>query len=195
MERACRVLITFAFVLLFAGNVWASTESFTTDTVNSSVSVSNTAPHGNVTGTLALPSETFDLADNATETFDFFTLATSGSAWNKPYDVQATLAFSNPIISGLGTGSGAFSTLYRVISYGTLTWGAEPSLITLPDGNVIQISFPALKGFFGNKVTIEASVTNLGGAPVPLPPSGLLLLSFGPIIVLGNACGKRSNRA
>ena len=189
MERACRVLITFAFILLFAGNVWASPETFTTDPGASSVTVTDTAPYGNVTGTVVLPLETFSLDDNATQTLDFFTLTTSGFALNQSYDVTATLAFSTPPLLGTGSGGGIFYTAIGILSYGTLTW-SEPSPITLADGNVIQISFPDLKGYFGNTVTVEASVTN-----TPEPPSGLLLFSFGPIILLSNACRKWFKRA
>jgi len=146
----------------------------------SSVSVNESAPLGSLKGSLApgLGDLTFDLNVGESKTIDFFTLKASGLAYWAPYSVEATLAFELPDIDAAGTGVGRFSTLFGVISGGTLDWlDSSPDKFTLADGTTIEVAFEeGATIFFGRTVTVHATVTNLGGGSAAVPEPGTLLL-------------------
>lgn len=182
-----KVIITFVLVLCMVGAVWATPVTFTPNVSASSVSVTDNANWGDMKGTLALAATPFTLADNTTQTLDFFTLTATGLAWDKDYTVSATLAFSDPNIAGLGTGGGDFFTFLGLLSAGNLTWDPTtiPDYFTLADGNIVKIDFQ--NGFAigaGNTAMVHAYVTNQGGAAVS-EPATMLLLGLGLIGVAG----------
>jgi len=161
-------------------------------TGGSSVAVHDSAPLGTLTGTLAsnLDNQIFTLADGMTQKVDFFTLTANGLALNSNYTVAATLAFDSPNISATGSGGGNFTTLFGIISGGTLTWNNNslPDVFTV-GGNKISVDFEDLKGF-GNTAMVHAFITNEGGGAAPVPePNTMILLGAG---LLGLAIyGKR----
>ena len=72
MKKTLRILLSFGIVLSIAVNAWATQVTFTPDVFGSSVIVTDTAPLGKLTGTLALSGSGFTLADGAIKTLDFF---------------------------------------------------------------------------------------------------------------------------
>jgi len=150
----------------------------------SSVSVTDLAQLGTLTGTLAgnLDSQNFTLADGMTQKVDFFTLTASGLALNSNYSVAATLAFDVPDISATGSGGGKFTTLFGILSGGTLKWNSNslPDLFTI-GGNVVSVNFEDVTAMgFDNTVMVHAFITNQGGGAAPVPePGSMVLLSSG----------------
>ncbi|UFS71381.1 PEP-CTERM sorting domain-containing protein [Geomonas sp. RF6] len=178
MRKLFRGLVaTLAVGLAFVGSVWATPITFTPDLAGSSVTVSDSAPFGTLTANLVLSPASFTLGDGAIKSLDFFTLSASGLAINRSYTVAATLAFLDPFITATGSGGGVFSTLFGVLSGGTLTWNPAtlPDTFHLADGNVVTVDFENGCAFgFGNTATVHAYITN-DSAPVPEPGTVLLL--------------------
>lgn len=187
MKATLRVLLTLAAVVFLAASAWATPVTFTPNFGVSSVSITNYSDgvpfiEGKMTGNLVLSATPFTLADNGMQTLDFFTLRASGLTFYDKYRVAATLAFLTPDIAGHATGGGIFGTIGGVISAGTLFWdaGTLPDFFTLSDGNVVKINFQdGIAIAYGNSTTtVDAYVTNQGGAAVP-EPSTLMLLGSG----------------
>jgi hypothetical protein len=181
MKATSRILLTLAAVLAIAANVWATPVTFTPDVSGSSVTVTDYAQFGDITGALVLSGDSFNLADNATQTLDFFTLTASRIALVGYYNVEATLAFSTPLIVSQGHGDGFFFTILGIFSTAALVWDntTVPDYFTLADGNKIKIDFENTGAFgVGDTMTVHANVTNLGNVAAVPEPATMLLLGF-----------------
>ena len=178
-------------VLLFSLNsyAWATpVYDITTDSSNSKLIFGGTTLFGSgyLDADLAstLSSTKFDLDDGQSKSFDFFEFNiydAQGFAVGD-FTVEATLAFSQPnIFDVTGSGSGAWLTYSGLVSGGFLTWVNMPSTFTLLDGNKLSIAFDeGIDLFSGSSVMVQATVTNNGGAPAPVPePTTMLLLGSG----------------
>lgn len=122
----------------------------------------------------------FSLAEGETsDWFNFFQVDVT-SRYNLGgggYDVEATLAFSDPGGAVSGSGDGRFYTAFGIISVGTLNWDDAFQTVSLANGT--QYSVELEDGFAivaGTSANVRARVT-LDVAPVPLPASALLLLA------------------
>jgi hypothetical protein len=166
-------------------------------TGGSSVTVTDTASRGDLTGTLAagLDLNSFTLNDGETKTIDFFTLTATGAALNKNYSISAELGFDSPNIAAAGSGAGKFSTFFGILSGGTLAWDAA----TLPDlfivnGNNISVNFEEGSRFgLGDTSMVHAYITNNGGGNAPVPePATMLLMGTGLAGLIGARRKKRA---
>ncbi|MCD4721353.1 MAG: PEP-CTERM sorting domain-containing protein [Desulfobacula sp.] len=145
-----------------------------------------------ITATLAASLSTmanFTLADNASNTIDFFTFAVTGSGIGS-FDLEANLNFDTPDLNAGGDGSGGWGTVTLpwwlgggTYSAGIFSWDNAVQDFTLADGNVVRIAM--LDGFAigaGSDAIVTATITNLGGAPTPAPvpePATMLLFGLG----------------
>jgi len=189
MKKLFFLLSVFLFSL--SSYVWATPVYFATDLSNSSVSLGGTTSSswflgsGTLDATLAssLETTTFTLNDGQSQSFDFFEFDVD--AWGivgGDFTVEATLAFSSPDGADVtGGGSGVWGSAFGLVSGGFLTWVDMPRTFTLLDGNELTISFD--EGIYvspGSSVMIQATVTNNGEAPAPVPePATMLLLGSG----------------
>ncbi|WP_027715158.1 PEP-CTERM sorting domain-containing protein [Desulfuromonas sp. TF] len=194
-----KVLLLLPVLLFSISNfVCATPVYFETDLAGSAVTLSGTTSSGwpgtaTLTATLSpsLASESFTLAEGESYSFDFFefNLDLDGFvlAGGGDFTVEATLGFITPDDADTtGNGNGLWGTVLGVISGGYLTWTDIPRTFTLLDGNELTIDFESgVDIFCGTNTTIQATVTNNGGAPAPVPePSTMILLGAG-LIGLG----------
>lgn len=136
--------------------------------------------------------DNFTLGDFESTTFDFFTFSVTGSGIGS-FSLNSNLHFEAPNIDATGAGNGGWGTInlgfLGTLSGGLFSWqNSSEQTFDLADGNSVSIALD--EGFAivaGSQVTVQATVTNLGGgtaaAPVPEPAtillSGLGLLSMG----------------
>jgi hypothetical protein len=194
-------ILLAATILIFGmvGMANASPIAFVIDGGGSSVTSSDSAALADIKANLVsnLGGTGFTLADGETKTIEFFTLTATGFyAKNKNYTVGATLAFATPKASSSGSGGGSFSTIFGLVSGGTLTW--EPA--TLPDylkdgfGNTFSVNFESGRTLgFGNTATVHAYVTNttVTNTTAPVPEPGTMLLMGVGIAGFGGCNRKR----
>jgi hypothetical protein len=183
------VIIIFLGTLALSGIAGGTPISFDiAGPTDSSVSLSNIHAVGwtNISTSLVngLDNIQFILDDGQNQTFDFFRITVGGVAGFGTADIQATLGFDTPPgVSGSGSGSGGWATLFGRISGGYLNWETQPEVITLAHGDYLNIVFEnILIGGLGNSTVVHATVTAHADPAntVPVPePTTLLLLGSG----------------
>lgn len=118
---------------------------------------------------------------NDVANFDFLTFTSFGYGASD-YSIEATLAFSSPVVKVTGQSIGvlgrAFIPFVGNITGGVLTWTAGvPTSIDFGNGGKATVDFAGgLAVFLGSEVTTQASV-KLDVAEIPLPAAGWLLLA------------------
>lgn len=196
--------------LLVAGAVQAVPIQFEIDGAGSSVDMSGLSicVGCSVTTSLdpGLGSTSFALEQGDSFSFDFFSLAATGSAGAIGGVVSATLAFTLPTV-GSGSGSalaaaGWFNILLGVGGSGGLEFFDQPDDIAFGDGGLFSVSFSGAGdtckgiGLFPNCTLndiVTATVTLLqapgDGGDTPqsaIPePSTILLLALGLLLIAG----------
>jgi len=96
------------------------------------------------------------------------------------FDVEVTLAFSapDPASSSL-SGSGLYATFFGIVSGGGVSWSGSTD-IDFEQGSTLTAELDSGFGLFSGTASTGLTLTGndiVPVAPVPLPASGLLLLS------------------
>lgn len=154
------------------------------DGPSSSVSITNketTLGYTTLTAALVagLDGTQFTLSDGQEETFDFFTLTAAGLGSANAV-INATLAFDLPGgVTAIGNGGVDWFTVWGIVTGTSIEWNRD----SLPDvfyfnGTTISIDFKGVNNIdWGSRVTVQATVTNLGTTPYSVPePSVMMLL-------------------
>ena len=179
-------LLVAAVVGLTSTSAMAATQSFTIDYANSFVNIFQDGQlcFGNcqVSASLAtsLDGLSFDLEEGDGIEFDFIDFETVGRGiGGSQFNIEAQLAFTDPLASAGSTGSGSALTAFGYITAGELFWNdTMPLSVTADNGSVFSLGFEEGRGWLldGNPdYTASATVTLDSVAPVPLP-AGILLL-------------------
>jgi hypothetical protein len=126
-----------------------------------------------VSGLIGTP---IDLGVGDSTTIDLFAFDASGIG-RGVYSIELDLIFDTPDSSLLADGIGRFSTIFGLISGGTLSWSDYDNIITDAAGNSIQVDLQ--EGWtitLCDPAIVHATITNLAeAAPVPEPATMLLL--------------------
>lgn len=194
----CSVILVFGAV----GLAGATPVYF--DVAGGSIALSNidTFPNGWTSLTAAtvpgLSNESFTIADDGTQSIEFFTLSASGLGVGSA-SISASLFFTTPVgLIGSGNGDAEWGTFFGIVSGGVLTWNPNtlPDVITLADGNIVSIDFEdGIEIGLGSTATVHAYISNHGGAsgaPVPEPATMFLMGSGMLCLVAGGS--KRFNK-
>lgn len=82
---------------------------------------------------------------------------------------QATLDLLSPDIDVVGEGEGWAASLFGFLTVGSLQWSDQPLQFSTSAGT-FSVLFHDLKGVaLGKWHTVQATITAIGGAVVPLP--------------------------
>ena len=134
-----------------------------------------------------LDDETFSLGVGDTYTFDFFTVNAAGFIGGAAANVEATLAFDDPMgASATGEGTGAAGFFFGIISGGALTWQTQPGDIVTPGGS-FNVTFSDIADFsildpqLGGVVQATVEVTEIANG-VP-EPGTLALFGLGALLI------------
>lgn len=197
-------LLTGLFLTVTIGMAEATPIYFVVDEDKSSVIVEETSSYnkGSLTASLAKEFSPFTLNDlepsMTSQTFDFFNFTATGDGWlyGGSANISATLVFSEPAgLEAQADGGAEWVTFFGQISFGVLTWDNTtlPDSIKLADENTVSIDFESGVAITcGAPVTVHATVTNLGGAPLSVPePTNMLLIGSGIIGISGIARRKK----
>ena len=180
-------LLVAAVVGLTSTSAMAATQSFTIDYDNSFVHISQDGQRCalgtcEVSASLAtsLNGLSFDLEEGDGIGFDFIQFSPVGRGFGgSRFNIEAQLAFTDPLASAGSTGSGSALTAFGYITAGELFWNdTMPLSVTADNGSVFSLGFEEGRGWLldGNTdYTASATVTLDSVAPVPLP-AGILLL-------------------
>ncbi|MES0810028.1 hypothetical protein ABLO27_11135 [Roseibium sp. SCPC15] len=188
-SKLASLLASLVIAVMTMGGVASASPviNFDIDGPGSSVSTSG-LPGLSASLVPGLGNEMFSLAQGESRTFDFFTLTIDRFfAFNESYNIEATLAFDEPVGTGpaQGSGGGVASTFFGLISGGTLFWDDStlPDFFTTANGSIFSVDFAeGLALTLGNTATVQATVTATSVVPIPaalpLMAGGLGLLGF-----------------
>jgi hypothetical protein len=175
--RAAFAAAAGALALMAGSAANAAALLFQFDPANSSISVDSQG-HGlclgcHVTADLDLPTSTFSIEENSTQSFDFATFDLSGLGFAKDVKVTATLAFLQPAADpATSHGKAFYGTVFGYLNAGKLTWDAVPQIVAA-DGSTFTVVFEDLKGLALGcvedhvSITVDSVVVPPGGVPEP----------------------------
>jgi len=172
MRKYLASLLLGLSVLLLGGGAQAASINFVVGD-GSRVVVEDGFWNGSVKTRInpALAGTTFSLAPGESRTIDFFDI------YFKPCVVvcggvagfQATLDLLSPDIDVVGEGEGWAASLFGFLTIGSLQWSDQPLQFSTSAGT-FSVLFHDLKGVaLGKWHTVQATITAIGGAVVPLP--------------------------
>ncbi|GEM_PF-2561980 len=172
MRKYLASLLLGLSVLLLGGGAQAASINFVVGD-GSRVVVEDGFWNGSVKTRInpALAGTTFSLAPGESRTIDFFDI------YFKPCVVvcggvagfQATLDLLSPDIDVVGEGEGWAASLFGFLTVGSLQWSDQPLQFSTSAGT-FSVLFHDLKGVaLGKWHTVQATITAIGGAVVPLP--------------------------
>jgi hypothetical protein len=130
---------------------------------------------------LQLPGSAFEVEEGTPYTFDFAKFSiTPGLGGDFDADVETTLAFDLPVFnpgSAGTTGTGAYGTIFGVVSAGVLTWANPVQQFTTTDGSKFTLNFGNVGGLgFGHTAYAPLTITVDSVAAVPEPATWAIML-------------------
>jgi hypothetical protein len=175
--------VAMVTVLASAAAAHASTMLFQFDAANSSISVHNdTSCIGScaLSASLATPFANMNIAEGASQSFDFANFHIGTGIGTNNAQVEAVLAFDTPNVGPVSTGgSASYFTFLGAISDGALTWQNAVQSFTSADGSNFTVKFDNLNGLaLGPNVTDKVTITvnSIGAGGVPEPASWALMI-------------------
>jgi hypothetical protein len=176
--------VAMVAVLASAAGAHAATMLFQFDAANSSIDVTqnNTLCFGScaLSANLATPFTSLNIAEGASQSFDFANFHLSGGSGLGSAHVQAVLAFDAPDVGPASTGGSAgYITAGGTLTLGGLVWDNPFQSFTTADGSNFTVHFDDLAGFaIGSTITDKVTITvnSIGAGAVPEPASWALMI-------------------